>query len=209
MSRRFICGVAVALCFLVMMSSAIEAQVNVELSGGLASPTGDLNKFWNGGPGLAGAVMMEITPFSRGGLSIGYNRMGLDEKKMLGSIGSPQGMSISGGDLSILSICGELRLQAGAMDRAVIFGGAGGGLFIVSLSDLTMSDGNSSIITKYDTENRFGWYINAGVGIPLSPAIKIGAKAQYNFYSVKGEGFPDISDTRDFLLLQTLLIIGI
>jgi hypothetical protein len=184
-----------------------------ELSAGIASPVGNLQDNWNTAFGANGALLVEMTPFLWGGVSASYSTLGFDEESL--SFAEPQsgGFVVSGGDASIVSLCAELRAQTGAMEKAVFFGGLGTGLYMVSFSDITMGDPGDLHVIKFDTKNRWGGFANAGFGIPISPAVRLGVRAQYNVYWVnEGGGESDIvktNETSSYLTVQALAMFSL
>ncbi|MBN2069948.1 MAG: hypothetical protein JW814_00715 [Candidatus Krumholzibacteriota bacterium] len=202
---------ALAFCLLAALPfSPLQAQVHFDIGGGIAAPTGDLNDYWGMGPALSGTILFPATPFISVGANIGFSKMGFDHEAFLDAMDAPPDIDLSGGDLSVISACGEIRLHAGAMEKAYVFGGAGLGLFHYSLSDLT--DGEDSL--TFESENKLGGYIHAGVAMPITPIMKIGVRGQMNFFSNGSdsdddEGFEDTSSTNNYFSLMGVLIIGL
>ncbi|MBN2184528.1 MAG: hypothetical protein JW746_04295 [Candidatus Krumholzibacteriota bacterium] len=186
--------------------SPLQAMVHFDLGGGVAMPTGDLNDYWGMGPVFSGTILFPATPFVSIGANFGFSKMAFDHDTFADAIGEPD-LDLSGGDLSVLNVCAELRVHAGAMEMAYIFGGAGLGLYNIGLSDLT--DGNETL--EFDRENKVGGYIHAGFAMPITPMIKLGLKGQFNFYKVdKNEDLDEyFAETQNFFSLMGILIIGL
>jgi len=164
--------------------------------------------------GLNGAFLMEITPFVSGGFSASYSTLGFDADAVKAEAEDPASFSVSGGDVSIVSFCGELRGQTGAMDKAIFYGGAGMGLYRVSISDITAGYADDMETVTIDTKNRFGGFVNVGFAVPVSPMIGLGARAQYNIYwTHEGGGESGIvggdDETSSFLAVQAMVMISL
>ena len=203
--RKFLA--AFAICLLAgSVFSPLQAQVYFDLGGGVAIPTGDLNDYWGMGPALSGTILFPATPFVSVGVNLGFSKMGFDHDTFVKDIGEPD-LDLSGGDLSVFNVCGELRVHAGAMQKAYVFGGAGLGLYNIGISDLT--DGVDNL--SFDSENKVGGYIHAGFAMPITPIMKIGVRGQFNFYKIdKNEEMEDyFSETQNFFSLMGVLIIGL
>lgn len=196
-----------------MLGGPVGAASTFELGAGFASPMGNLQDYWNTGLGLNGAFMIEIMPFVSAGVSASYSTLGFDSDAIMPA-DAPEDFSASGGDVSIISLCAEVRGQTGAMDKAVFFGGAGLGLYMVGISDITAGVPGDMETVTFDTKNRFGGFANAGFAIPISAMIRLGARAQYNIYWIhEGGGEAGIvgggdDETSSFLSVQALMMIS-
>ncbi|MFA4946922.1 MAG: hypothetical protein WC674_00215 [Candidatus Krumholzibacteriia bacterium] len=165
-------------CAAVMiLGGHVAAEKRFELGAGIASPVGNFQDSWNTGLGLNGAFLMEITPFVSGGFSASYSALGFDIDALKATAKNPATYTAFGGDASIISLCGELRAQTGVMDKAVFYGGAGMGLYVVSISDITSGDPGALKTETFKTKNRFGGFANAGFAIPVASMIRLGARA--------------------------------
>lgn len=190
-----------------LTTSHAGADVTFELSGGMDSPTGSLNEFWRVGWGLNGALLLEITPFTSAGIVLGYSNMNLDKDHVLDYIEAPVDYTIDEGDFSHISICAELRLHAGAMQKAVFFGGIGGGLFMANMSEIKDHLGNT-VTMAFDWENKIGGYVHAGFTYPVSEKVNIGLRGKYSLFSVGDDtGFAALDDIRQYLSFQALATI--
>jgi len=192
-----------------MAGAPAWAEIEIEIGGGMTVPTGDLNQYYGKGLAVSGGFFTSMTPFWRGGLVIGYHGFSLDSGHLLADVSGLK--AVDGGAVKVLSICGEIRAQSGGMDMATYFGGVGVGMFNVSTSDLTLTydPPDTSITESYDGEMRFGGYVDAGFGVPVSPKVRIGAKVQYNVFAIgeqRGDVFADLSTTRSYFTGQAVVI---
>ena len=201
-----------AALFILAAGGRAVAETRFELGAGIASPVGNLQDTWNTKFGLNGALLFEITPFVSGGISASYNTLGLDAGALKKTATNPETYVVSGGDASIISVCGELRAQTGVMEKAVFYGGAGLGLYVVGFSDITAGYPGALKVTSFDTKNRFGGFVNAGFAIPVFQMIRVGARVQYNIYWVHEGGgeakIVDVNETSSFLAVQGLVMIA-
>jgi hypothetical protein len=219
---RMVSGFAVVM----ILGGHVAAEKRFELGAGIASPVGNFQDNWNTGLGLNGALLMEITPFVSGGFSASYSTLGFDTDvakaaRARAAAQDPAKFTASGGDASIISLCGELRAQTGAMDKAVFYGGAGMGLYVVSISNIISGDPSALNGTPgamktetFKTKNRFGGFANAGFAIPVSSMIRIGARAQYNIYWAHEGGGESVivssgDATSSFLAVQALVMVSL
>lgn len=194
--------------FLLLISQA-NAETTFELSLGMDSPTQSLNEYWRVGLGLSGGIFLEITPFTSAGLVVGYSNMSLDKEHVLDRIEAPADYTLEEGDFSLVSVCAELRLHAGAMEKAVYFGGIGGGLFAANMSGIKDHLGND-VTMAFDWENKIGGYVHVGFAYPVTEKINIGLKGKYSLFSAGGDtGFANLNEIRQFLSFQALATIKI
>lgn len=224
--RKALARMAWGFAVVMILGGQASAEKRFELGAGIASPVGTFQDGWNTGLGLNGAFMMELTPFVSGGFSASYSTMGFDTDVARAAAAKaaakdPAKFTASGGDISIISLCGELRAQTGAMDKAVFYGGAGMGLYVVGISDITSGDPSalkgdpSALKTEaFKTKNRFGGFANAGFAIPVASRIRLGARAQYNIYSAhEGGGASAIVNsgeaTSSFFSVQAMVMISL
>jgi hypothetical protein len=195
----------VAAVFAVCATSQANADMGFEFNIGMDSPVGDLNEYWRVGLGLNGGFFGEITPFVSAGVTAGFSMFGLDENHVLDVIEAPDDYSIDGGNMSVISLCAELRAHAGAMDKATFFGGIGGGLFVVNLDEIKDA-GDELVTTPFDWENKIGGYVNAGMSYPISDVVGLGFKLKYTVFSVGSDiGFLELEDTRSFFSIHGLV----
>lgn len=201
------------ICFVVCLIAGLlvfvplQAQIYLDLSGGVVVPIGEMNDYWGMGPGFSGSILYQVTPFVSVGANFGYSKMGFDDGSYRDEMSEPDAFDISGGDLSVFNACGELRIHAGAMEKAFVFGGAGLGLFNIGRSDLTL--GTKPEFSD-DGVNKLGGFINAGVVVPLMPLVKLGVKGQYTLYSIDDDkAFPELENTRNYFTVMGVLIIGL
>jgi hypothetical protein len=198
---------AIAITIL-LLSLPATADTQFELSFGMDSPTGSLNEFWRVGFGINAGAFMEITPFTSAGLCIGYTRMSLDQDHLLESISAPADFSVEG-NFSVISICGELRMSAGGMDKAIFFGGIGGGLFMANMPEI-LDQYEQAVTMSFDWENKFGGYANAGFAYPVSDLINIGLKVKYSIFSVgEDTGWANLDSFRGYLSFQALAMVNL
>jgi hypothetical protein len=207
--RKTLVGILWGFAVVMILGGKVAAGSRFELGAGIASPVGNLQDNWNTGLGLNGAFLMEITPFVSGGFSASYSTMGFDVDAFKAEAADPEHFIASGGDISIMSFCGELRGQTGAMDKALFYGGAGIGLYLVSIADITAGYTDDMETVTFDRKSRFGGFVNAGFAIPVSPIIGLGARAQYNIYwTHEGGGESGIAggsnETSSFLAVQAM-----
>jgi hypothetical protein len=202
------------LFILVLVSSGqCVAGKILELGGGIAAPVGNLQDNWNTSFGANGALLIEMNPFLWGGFSASYSSLAFDKNSL--QLVTPQSGTfvVSGGDASIISLCAEVRAQTGAMEKAVFYGGLGTGLYVVNISDITRGEPDDLKVIKMGSKNRWGGFANAGFGIPLSPSIRVGARAQYNVYWVHEAGgessIVNAGDTSSYLTVQAMVMISL
>lgn len=212
--RKTLVGIVWGFAVIMILGGQVAAGSRFELGAGIASPVGNLQDNWNTGLGLNGAFLMEITPFISGGFSASYSTLGFAGDAVKAEAADPEHFTASGGDVSIIPFCGELRGQTGAMDKALFYGGAGLGLYMVSIADITSGYADAMETTTFDTKNRFGGFVNAGFAIPVSTMIGLGARAQYNIYwTHEGGGEAGIvgagNDTSSFLTVQAMVTIAL
>lgn len=191
-------------CLLVaVLAGPAHAQNAVEASFGLSIPTGDLSEYWNSSLTFNGGLYLETSPFTMLGICGGFNNFGMDKD----AFNVPANYTVSGGDITLISLCAEGRIKAGAMHKGYFYAGVGGGLYSVGTSDLTEGYPGNTITTTFDRKNQIGGFIGGGATYPVSPQIKVGIKGQAHFFSVGDDhGFEDIGDTRTFYSLQLLLM---
>ncbi|UCF04161.1 MAG: hypothetical protein JSV33_09420 [bacterium] len=208
MSTKSVKVLGVLAITILLLSLPALAETQFELSFGMDSPTGSLNEFWRVGFGINAGAFLEITPFTSAGLCIGYSRMSLDEEHLLEYISAPSDFTVEG-NFSVISICGELRMSAGAMDKAIFFGGIGVGLFMADMPQI-VDQFNYAVTTAFDWENKIGGYVNAGFAYPVSDMINIGLKAKYSIFSVGDDiGWANLETFRGWLTFQALAMISL
>jgi len=179
------------------------AQTAVEASLGLGIPTGDLGDNWNSGLSLGGGVYLESSPFSMFGFCADYHSMGLDKDQYTLSSND----IMDGGSLSFFSLCLEGRLKTGSMQNSYFYAGAGGGLYSIGMSDLTVGTTGNTTTHSFDRENKIGGFIGGGFAVPLNPQIKVGGKARFHFFSIGDDhGFEDLTDMNNFITLRALVM---
>ena len=196
---------------------ALYSQIGFEVSPGIAIPISDLSTYWSSGPYFDAVVLYSLDPFYKVGVSIGYTKLMMDEDKFLEEFYNPQDMnvSVSGGDVSILSICGVIRVQTGAMDKAMFFATGGVGLYSITCSDFTVivnyMGETDAAKASFDRFNKLGGYVNAGVAIPIiADRLNLGLKVQYSGYKVSEdvETFSNIEAYRSFFSLTGVLVVS-
>jgi len=188
------------------------ADSTFDIGAGVATPLGDVNRYWGQGISVNASYLYETTPFIAFGLSGGYHKMALDRGAYRRNVGLASDADVSGGDLSVITACGEFRLKTGAMDKAAFYGCLGLGVFIVGISDLTAPSAVTGIETtvSFDSATRIGGYAGAGFGLPVSPRLKIGADARYNLYSVRqNSDLRGVGQTRQFVTVRAMAILGL
>ncbi|NIO29543.1 MAG: outer membrane beta-barrel protein [Candidatus Latescibacteria bacterium] len=159
-----------------------QAEVGFDVRGGLATPVGDFNDPFNLGFGIHGSVYVEFSPVAAAGLGIGFNRFGYDETQAGADINA------SGGEISLLNICPELRFMVGTEDMPTFSFVIGAGLYRISQADLTLSGfvtppapPPDTITLEFDAISKFGINTAGKVVFPVSPIFKIGVEAMYHF----------------------------
>ncbi|MCK4235736.1 MAG: hypothetical protein KAX38_01370 [Candidatus Krumholzibacteria bacterium] len=211
--QKIISGLLLLVSIFLLPSNSM-AQFSFELGGGIAGPTGDSADYWKWDKsfGLSGGAYRELTPFTSLGLNCGYTRLAFDGEAYSRFLVKPT-VTIDGGNYSIMTVCAEVRFHVGAMDMAHFFGGVGGGLYKMGLSDITYSDATGT--QKFDSENKFGAYIHAGTAFSVTPLVKLGLKGRYNFFSGfqptydNGVVATDFKELSSFWELSAFVLIGV
>jgi hypothetical protein len=205
-SLRFL---SLALLLIVVTCGVSSAGSTFDVGAGIAVPVGQLNDLWNFSYSANAAYLLELSPFLAAGASAGYHRMSMDQDAMLAVLAAPLGASASGGALTITTLCAELRVKSGAMDRALVYGCVGGGFNFLSLGDITL-DGDEPLIRKSDGETRLGGYAGIGFGAPITPRFKLGAEARFNVYSMESNPELDnLDNTGQFWTVRALVVLGL
>lgn len=181
-----------------------------DIGAGLAVPIGDLNDPWNFSYSANATYLFELTPFVAAGASAGYHRMALDDEALLEVVDAPPQVSVDGGAFAVTTLCAELRLKSGAMDRALVYGCLGAGFNFLSVGDITLTDGVDREVVKFDGETRLGGYAGVGFAAPISPRMKIGAEARMNVFSTDADvGMGSLDESRQFWTIRSVLVLGL
>ena len=203
----------------VMMLIAVGALLGVPMAQagntinfgvGIASPIGDLNEYWTDGISVGGTYVMEVSPSLGLGFDASYNKLSLDDTKTITKLGlSTATTTIAGGAATIFNAAAELRLKAGSMDTAMFWGSLGGGFMVLGMEDLIITEGSTSVALIAESATKLGGYLGAGAAMPLNPTLRVGLEARYMMYTVgDSEGFTEIEDSRNFLTLRAVVVLG-
>jgi hypothetical protein len=207
--RKWI-GAVAALAVLALpgMIGTASAANLIEVGVGIDAPTADFADTYNGSIAATGSFLFGLTPHLSAGVTGGIHTHSFDDEGFLEAGSFIDGTTVSGGDVSIFQAAAELRAGTGAADLATIFGFGGLGMYYISADDVTVTvPGFPATELAFDSEAKLGWYFGAGAGIPITPVVRLGAKAQFNSFTLDDltEDFGPIDETRSYF---TFYLIG-
>ena len=209
MSKFFSTSILIVLVVGIMFAAnpptAVKAEIGLDLGGGLTVPIGDLNDGHNLGYGFRGSLYVPFSPVAAFGLGVGYSYFQLDKDS------APQGIELSGGDFSTLSVCPEIRFMVGAAGMPTFSASAGAGLYRLMQSDLDIVDlitPEMSETVEFNSVNKFGVNIAGRVLFPLAPTVKLGLEAK-NHLIFTGENEDGESDSISFFEFMAVLNISV
>ncbi len=152
-------------------------KISINLTGGPALPSGELADGW--GLGFHGGVTLDLS--LKGGFTLfadgRYNIFMLN----IDDWGHPANATFSGGTFGIFSLAGGGKYFFPLQSKMKIYGMAGLGLFIQSISDLTVRyrittpyyTADVTVTRGWDTQTNLGVLFGFGMHYPMSPKLSL------------------------------------
>jgi len=159
------------------------AQDHIDVDVGWALPNGDIADAYDGGIGVNGRFLKEMTPFTGLGLGLGFQNFGLgaDIEDSFEALDS----TVDGGGLNVLTAEVLLEAKSGAVDLTRFSGWIGAGLYYASAGDLAVTDSGGTTTTfEGESKARFGFSVGGAVHIPMG-GFRLGATAQFRAFTVE------------------------
>ena len=201
---KLVFNICLVIVLVGVLATSCSATIKLELAGGANFPTADFNDYWGIGLGGDVTLLFELNPFFSAGVNLAYNNNPFDSDTYEKQQNLGSNYSVTGGDASVFSACGELRAHTGAMDKATFFGGLGIGLFNSSFKDIKPSVGK---IIELESENQLGGYLHAGLAMSVSPNVLLGLKGQINFFKNEEVSVLNIGEMMSYFSLKAVTIV--
>lgn len=172
---------------LVQRTNKLEAYGN----SGISFPTGpdEFTNYWKIGLNFGGGIGYTVSPnFTLVGY-LGFNNFRFDDESFLRNYGlSGYGISVSGGEASIITISGNLKiiLQTNLSSVYPYFCG-GIGFFKLSINDAIVYGPGGSSIVKGNSESTFSFLFGAGIDFVIGKRTDLFIEGKYVIGFTKGE----------------------
>lgn len=172
-------------------TGGVAYKTEFYINSGVSFPIGpdEFSDYWRMGYNFGGGMGI---PVSSNIILIGYfqyNSFRFDDDEFLQDWGlTGYGISISGGEASIMTISGTIKATLGQTPlpmRPYLCGGVG--FFKLSIGDITVYDGYSSETAEGDSENAFSILFGAGVDFTIGGRIGLFIEGQYVIGYTEGE----------------------
>ena len=174
--------VPLALGALLIMVAPVMAQSHADIDVGWALPNGDIADAYDGGIGVNGRFVKEMTPFTGLGLGVGFQNfsLGADLEEAFEALNA----TVDGGGLNLITAEVILEAKSGAVDLTRFAGWVGAGLYYAAASDLDITSGNVTTTAEGESKARFGFSVGGSVHIPMG-GVRLGATAQFRAFTVE------------------------
>jgi len=170
---------------LIITSVSAQARYSPEFYGygGISFPAGpdEFTDYWRMGFNFGGGIGVPVNPNLTLVGYVAYNTFRFDDDKFLRDYGfAGYGISISGGEASILVFSGNLKANLGPGGQVRPYLCGGGGFFRLSLSDITVYavTGESETV-EGTSETAFSILLGAGIEIPIGARMDLFAEGGY------------------------------
>ena len=178
-----------AIALAVFMATALSAwaqpaqsKVSLQLGGGSNMPTGDLRHGWGVGLGVGATINFNLA----GGFTlfgdIRHSSFPIDARDW----GLPDDASIDGGTLAITSFFAGAKYVFDLSGALSLYGLAGGGMGIISASDLTATFDHSSEHISFESSTKPGFAFGGGLVFHINP--KVGVFGEIRLVTIFTEG---------------------
>ncbi len=187
MTKFFVTLSILAIFTTACIAQEVESPVTLYVNGGLAIPTNpqSFSDYWNMGFDVGGGLGYAFTPSVALTASFDYNRFGLNADKF-GVSG--YGISITGGEASILTFMGNAKLSVPLESSPVTpYMLAGAGVFHLSINDVNVSGYGSSLTMSSDSETDFAVQFGAGIDIQAAEKTSLFLQIGYGLGFTKGD----------------------
>ena len=190
----------------ILMCDNAFASGTLEVSGGVALPTKNLDDFYSSGYSFAAGYLFDVSSHLGIGLNAAYARVALDKSAVSRAIGPAEDAEAEGGDWSAKTLCVEIRLKTGLTGGTSIWGAVGGGLFRIGSETRTEYAQGEVFQYTYPSQNRLGGYLGVGLDAAVSPQVGLGVELKAHLVSVDDDPRYDlIEGDRSFAAIRAVV----